>query len=118
MITLLSIIYAFSCVLLIIIILIQSGKGAGMGIFGGGGSNTTFGAQGGNILTKITTVLGIIFFGVAIILAVDKTKGPVSDKFRKQLQQQKDAQRFPHQSGSQNTGKTNAMGTNKAPGNR
>lgn len=118
MITLLSIIYAISCVLLIVVVLIQSGKGAGMGIFGGGGSNTTFGAQGGNILTKITTVLGIIFFGVAIILAVDKTKGPLSDKFKKQLQQQKEARQYPHQSGSQNTGTTNTTGTNKAPGNR
>lgn len=69
--TLLGIIYAITCILLVIIVLIQSGKGAGMGIFGGG-SNTTFGAQSGDILTRITTVLGVIFFGIALLFAVAK----------------------------------------------
>lgn len=69
--TLLGIIYAITSVLLVIIVLIQSGKGAGMGIFGGG-SSTTFGAQSGDILTKITTVLGVVFFGIALLFAVAK----------------------------------------------
>jgi len=69
MITFLAVIYGIVSVLLIIIVMIQSGKGAGMGIFGGGGG-TTFGAQSGDILTKITTVLGILFFGLAIVMGV------------------------------------------------
>ena len=84
MITLLSILYAVASILLIIVVLIQAGKGAGMGIFGGGGSNTTFGAQGGNILTRITTILGIIFFGIAIIFAVhEPNKKSYIEKYKK-----------------------------------
>ena len=43
------------CILLILIVLLQSGKGAEMGAsIGGGGSQTFFGAAGpANILTKI-----------------------------------------------------------------
>jgi preprotein translocase subunit SecG len=66
--TILAIIYAVACLLLVIMVLLQSGKGAGMGIFGGG-SNTTFGTQGGDILTRITTVLGVLFFGIALLIA-------------------------------------------------
>ena len=69
MLTLLIVIYAIASLFLVIFVLLQAGKGAGMGLFGGGGSNTTFGAQGGDILTRITTVLGVIFFGIALIIA-------------------------------------------------
>ena len=117
MITLLSIIYGIASVFLIIIVLIQSGKGAGMGLFGGGGSNTTFGAQGGNILTRITTVLGIIFFGLAIIFAIDKTSGPISDKFKKEQQKiiMKNKIFQPRQDDKQ---KKAPAATNTAPTNR
>ncbi len=52
------------------VILLQQGKGAGMGAsFGAGASGTVFGAPGSaNVLTRITTVLAIIFFGVALAL--------------------------------------------------
>ena len=49
------------CVLLVIIILLQEGK-KGMGAIFGGSSSSVFGARGaGNILTKITSVLAILF---------------------------------------------------------
>lgn len=69
MLTILAIVYSIAALLLVIVVMIQAGKGAGMGIFGGGGSNTTFGTQGGDILTRITTVLGILFFGIAMVIA-------------------------------------------------
>ena len=45
------------CVVLVISVLVQQGKGAEIGaVFGGGSSNTVFGSRGaGNFLTKITT---------------------------------------------------------------
>ena len=50
------------CVLLVIFVLLQSGK-EGMGVIFGGGSSTLFGSTGaGGILAKITTVAAIIFF--------------------------------------------------------
>ncbi|MBU0972687.1 MAG: preprotein translocase subunit SecG [Proteobacteria bacterium] len=59
------------CILLILIVLLQSGKGAEMGAsIGGGGSQTLFGAAGpANILTKITTGVAIIFMVTSLALA-------------------------------------------------
>lgn len=59
------------CVLLILIVLLQSGKGAEMGIsLGGGAGQTLFGAGGpATILTKITTGVAIIFMVTSLTLA-------------------------------------------------
>ena len=65
----LMVIYLVVAIALIAFILIQQGKGGGMGsAFGGSGaSGTVFGAGGsGNFLTKTTTILAIVFFGVAL----------------------------------------------------
>ena len=49
------------CAFLILIILLQEGK-KGMGAIFGGSSTSIFGARGaGNILTKVTSVLAILF---------------------------------------------------------
>ena len=49
------------CVLLIILVLLQSGK-EGMGVIFGGGSSSLFGAAGaGGVLVKLTTFVAIIF---------------------------------------------------------
>lgn len=50
------------CVLLIIFVLLQSGR-EGMGVIFGGGSSSLFGSTGaGGILSKITAIAAIIFF--------------------------------------------------------
>jgi len=51
------------CLALIMIVLLQTGKGADIGAaFGGGASQTIFGSQGaGSFLTKLTAVAAIIF---------------------------------------------------------
>ena len=57
-------------VLLIVMVLLQFGKGAEVGLMGGGASDSVFtGAQRGNILSKITIVLSILFLGGSINLA-------------------------------------------------
>lgn len=50
------------CIILIVLILLQSGR-EGMGvIFGGGGNSSVFGSQGaGGILVKLTTFLAVMF---------------------------------------------------------
>lgn len=67
----LIIIYVLVCVALIVIVLLQSGKGEGLaGVFGaGGGSQTLFGARTGDVLTKSTTVLAILFMLLSLGLA-------------------------------------------------
>jgi len=54
------------------LILLQQGKGADMGAsFGGGGSQTVFGAAGGgNVLTRATAILVTLFFISSFGLAV------------------------------------------------
>ena len=67
----LLIIYLVVAIALIGIILLQQGKGAEMGAsFGAGGANTVFGAAGsGNVLTKTTTILAILFFAIALSIS-------------------------------------------------
>ncbi|TQV88994.1 preprotein translocase subunit SecG [Aliikangiella coralliicola] len=73
------IIYLVVSIALIGIILLQQGKGAEMGAsFGAGGANTVFGAAGsGNVLTKTTTVLAILFFAIALGISFMKSKPTV-----------------------------------------
>lgn len=56
---------------LIVLILMQHGKGADAGAaFGSGASATVFGARGsGNFMTRITTIIAILFFIVCLSLA-------------------------------------------------
>jgi preprotein translocase subunit SecG len=70
--TLVIVSHVVVAVALVGIILMQRGKGADMGAaFGGGASQTVFGSQGsGNFLTRMTTILGILFFVTSFSLAV------------------------------------------------
>ncbi len=67
----LIIIHVFVCVALIMIVLLQTGKGADMGAaFGGGGSQTLFGSTGAStFLSKATTVAAIVFMLTSLALA-------------------------------------------------
>jgi preprotein translocase subunit SecG len=66
-----SMIHILVCVFLILIVLLQTGKGADIGAaFGGGSSQTLFGSAGpGGFLTKITTGVAVIFMITSIGLA-------------------------------------------------
>lgn len=56
--------------LLIGVVLLQSGKGSSMSnIFGGGGMETVFGAETSAILNRITSILAVIFIINSILLA-------------------------------------------------
>jgi len=71
MLTLLTIVHFVVCVFLIVIVLLQHGKGADMGAtFGGGSGKTVFGTEGPlPLLNKITTASAIIFMFTSVILA-------------------------------------------------
>ena len=72
MITLLTIFHVIVCIFLILVVLLQQGKGADWaGAFGGGGTQTAFGARGaGTILSKATTAAAIIFMFTSLALAI------------------------------------------------
>jgi preprotein translocase subunit SecG len=59
------------CIALIMIVLLQTGKGADMGAaFGGGGSQTLFGSTGASgFLGKMTTGAAIVFMVTSLALA-------------------------------------------------
>lgn len=69
--SILLIIQVLLSISLIVLILLQHGKGADAGAaFGSGASATVFGARGsGNFLSRSTTVLAILFFIVCLSLA-------------------------------------------------
>ena len=69
---------------LIVLILLQRGKGASMGAsFGAGASETVFGAVGStSVFAKITTFLTAVFFATSLGLAViSKTATDISSEY-------------------------------------
>ena len=68
---LLIIIHVIVCIALIMIVLLQTGKGADMGAaFGGGSSQTLFGSTGAStFLSKATTGAAIVFMLTSLVLA-------------------------------------------------
>jgi preprotein translocase subunit SecG len=58
------------CLLVILVVLIQSGKGAGLSnVFGGGGGDALFSAPSGSLfIRKLTTGLAIAFFMTSLTL--------------------------------------------------
>ena len=69
--TILVTLHVTVCILLILIVLLQSGKGAEMGVsMGGGAGQTLFGASGpATLLAKVTTAVAIIFMLTSLSLA-------------------------------------------------
>lgn len=63
-------IHYFVCLFLIIVILLQAGKGADIGAVFGGGAGTVFGSRGAaTFLSKITTGMAVVFLITSISLA-------------------------------------------------
>src|SRR5256884_9791112 len=71
MIVLLVILHIVISLFLILVVLVQQGKGADLaGAFGGGGSQTAFGARGATtLLHKLTTTFFILFVITSMALA-------------------------------------------------
>ena len=76
MITLVTAIHVIVCVFLILVILLQAGKGGGMGsAFGGAGAQTVFGGRGAQtFLGKVTSVSAAIFMLTSLTLAYQASR--------------------------------------------
>ena len=73
-------IHVLACLFLIVVVLLQTGKGADMGAVFGGGSQTLFGSGGaGNLLTKLTTGTAIAFMLTSLILSYGQSRTPGHD---------------------------------------
>lgn len=68
---------------LIVVVLLQTGKGADMGAaFGGGSSSTVFGSSGaGNFLTRMTTGMAVVFMLTSLTLGYFAGHRPSSSVF-------------------------------------
>jgi len=63
-------IHIIVCVSLVLLVLLQHGKGADMGATFGGSSQTVFGSDGPvPLLNKITTVAAVVFMVTSVVLA-------------------------------------------------
>jgi preprotein translocase subunit SecG len=87
---LLSAFFVMNCLVLIIVVLLQSGKAADLaGAFGGAGSQTAFGPRGAaTLLSQATTWCAVMFMicAMALVLRTDKVTGQgnsILEKFSK-----------------------------------
>src|SRR3990172_1798102 len=69
---LLTLLHVLTCGILILVVLLQSGRAADLaGAFGGAGSQTAFGPRGAaTFLSKATTFLAIVFMFTSLALAI------------------------------------------------
>jgi len=66
---LLIIVHVFACLVLIGLVLIQRGRGAGL-VEGFAGVESMFGTKTNTFLTRTTTILSVVFFITCLSLAV------------------------------------------------
>lgn len=73
--TFVTVLHIVICFLLVVLVLIQSGKGAEISASLGGSSQTVFGSSGGaNFFTRFTATLAAIFMTTSIILTILQAK--------------------------------------------
>ena len=78
MITFLYVLYVMVCLFLILVVLLQAGKG-GMGAAFGGSSQTVFGSSGaGNFLTRLTVISAALFMMLSATLTYVSSSGEKS----------------------------------------
>jgi len=82
MILAITIIHVIVSIGLILVVLLQTGKGAEVGAVFGGSSATIFGSSGaGNFLTRLTTGMAIVFMITSLTLGYFAGKKPTSTIF-------------------------------------
>ncbi|MEI8359822.1 MAG: preprotein translocase subunit SecG, partial [Deltaproteobacteria bacterium] len=76
MIILVTVLHVIACLFLIVVVLLQTGKGADVGAVFGGSSQTIFGSSGaGNLLTRLTTWTAAAFMLTSLFLTWNATHG-------------------------------------------
>jgi preprotein translocase subunit SecG len=92
MITALYVLYVMVCLFLILVVLLQAGRG-GMGAAFGGSSQTVFGGSGaGNFLTKLTVISAALFMMLSAVLTYVSSSGEKSlDNASERVRQREEA---------------------------
>jgi preprotein translocase subunit SecG len=85
MIIVVTIIHVIVCIGLILVVLLQTGKGAEVGAVFGGSSATIFGSSGaGNFLSRLTTGMAIVFMMTSLTLGYFAGRKPSATIFDSQ----------------------------------
>lgn len=85
MIVAITIIHVLVSIGLILVVLLQTGKGAEVGAVFGGSSSTIFGSSGaGSFLTRLTTAMAIIFMMTSLTLGYFAGRTPSTTIFDRQ----------------------------------
>ena len=72
-------IHFIACILLILIVLLQSGKGSAAGIFGASGADNIFASPTAfNAVNKLTAALAVTLFCTSILLTVSYNRNSSS----------------------------------------
>jgi preprotein translocase subunit SecG len=90
--TLLIVLHIIVCIFLILIVLLQTGRGAGIGVAFGGTSQTIFGSKGaGSFLGKLTAIMAGIFMLTSVSLAwfSSTSEESLKEKSKKQEERRK-----------------------------
>ena len=90
LISVLTVILLISAVSIVVLVLLQQGKGADMGAaFGGGSSQSLFGSRGSaTFLSRVTGLLAVVFFVTALGLAYLYTQaGKTASSVTSQLEE-------------------------------
>ncbi len=70
MVTIITFVHILVCFFLVVIVLLQHGKGADVGATFGGAGNTVFGTEGPvPLLNKVTTAVAVLFMVTSVTLA-------------------------------------------------
>src|ERR1700683_4062720 len=93
--TLLDIVHIFVCAFLMLVVLLQQGKGGGMGAaFGGGAAAQVFGGRGaGNVLPRAPAICAGVLMLTSVSLASLSSSGDRGLKARAAMEAQKKAEK-------------------------
>lgn len=83
--TLLTVIHVFVCFFLILVVLLQQGRGGGMGAMGGATTQVFGGRGAGNFMTRLTAICAAIFMATSMSLAYLSSAG---DRELREFEQQ------------------------------
>jgi len=76
MLTFLTVLYVIDCLFLILVVLLQAGKGGGLGALSGGSTQSVFGGAGAaNFMTRLTMVVAALFMILSGTLAYLSSSG-------------------------------------------
>ena len=86
----LAVLHIIVCIILVLVVLLQSGRGADLaGAFGGSGTQTAFGSRGpASFLSKMTTGAAVVFMITSISLSLITVKKEASKSILETTKQQ------------------------------